>query len=92
MSDVNLAVERAQDKVLQMQARANAMDELMAQGTLQEIGAPSDPIERQIQAMKTKSSVENELASLKAQLNLPSGQEQAQLPPPTITPGEAPQQ
>lgn len=92
MSDVNLAVERAQDKVLQMQARANAMDELMAQGTLQEIGAPSDPIERQIQAMKTKSSVDNELASLKAQLNLPSGEEQAQLPPPSVTPGESPQQ
>jgi phage shock protein A len=92
MSDVNLAVERAQDKVLQMQARANAMDELMDQGTLQEIGAPSDPIERQIAAMKNKSTVDQELESLKAQMNLPSGQEQGQLPPSSVTPGEAPQQ
>lgn len=92
MSDVNLAVERAQDKVLQMQARANAMDELMAQGTLQEIGAPSDPIERQIQAMHTKSAVDDELASLKAQMNLPAAQEQAQLPPPSAAPSETPQQ
>ena len=92
MSDVNLAVERAQDKVLQMQARANAMDELMAQGTLQEIGAPTDSIDRQIQAMHTKSAVDDELASLKAQMQLPAGQEQAQLPPPTITPSETPHQ
>ncbi len=92
MSDVNLAVERAQDKVMQMQARANAMDELMGQGTLPEIGAPVDPIDRQIQAMHTKSAVDDELASLKAQMQLPSGQEQAQLPPPTVTPSETPQQ
>ena len=39
MGDVNLAVERAQDKVLQMQARANAMDELTQAGTLPELGA-----------------------------------------------------
>ena len=38
MSDVNLAVQRAQDKVLQMQARANALDELTESGTLTEIG------------------------------------------------------
>ncbi|HEU0027346.1 MAG TPA: PspA/IM30 family protein [Ktedonobacterales bacterium] len=92
MSDVNLAVERAQDKVLQMQARANAMDELMGQGTLQEIGAPSDPIERQIAAMKTKSAVDDELAALKAQMQLPAGQDQAQLPPPNAAPTETPQQ
>ncbi|HEX9038726.1 MAG TPA: PspA/IM30 family protein [Ktedonobacterales bacterium] len=92
MSDVNLAVERAQDKVLQMQARANAMDELMAQGTLPEIGAPADPIERQIQAMQTKSAVDVQLAALKAQMNLPSGEQQAQLPAPASITEEPPQQ
>lgn len=92
MSDVNLAVERAQDKVLQMQARANAMDELMSQGTLPEIGAPTDPIDRQIQAMQAKSAVDDQLAALKAQMNLPSGETQAQLPPPAVDSGETPQQ
>ena len=89
MSDVNLAVERAQDKVLQMQARANAMDELMSQGTLQEIGAPADPIDRQIQAMQAKSAVDDQLAALKAQMNLPSGEAQGQLPAPASEPADA---
>ena len=38
MGDVNLAVERAKDKVLSMQARAQAMDQLLEQGTLEEVG------------------------------------------------------
>jgi phage shock protein A len=92
MSDVNLAVERAQDKVLQMQARANAMDELMAQGTLQEIGAPADPVERKIQALQSRSAVDDELAALKAQMNLPSAEPQAQLPPPAAPSSDTPQQ
>lgn len=86
MSDVNLAVQRAQDKVLQMQARANALDELSAQGALPEIGAPgSDSIDRQLQAMSNQSAVDSELAAMKSQLQLPAGAEQqaqqAQLPP-----------
>lgn len=87
MSDVNLAVQRAQDKVLQMQARANALDELSSQGALPEIGAPgSDSIDAQLQAMSSKSAVDSELAAMKAQLTLPpageqQAQQQAQLPP-----------
>ena len=38
MSEMNLAMQRAQDKVLTMQARANAMDALIEQGTLGEQG------------------------------------------------------
>jgi phage shock protein A len=76
MNDVNLAVQRAQDKVLQMQARANAMDVLVDQGTLPEIGAPGqDDIDRQLAQLSTKSSVDDQLAQLKAA-------NQAQLPAP----------
>ncbi len=86
MSDVNLAVQRAQDKVLQMQARANALDELTSQGALPEIGAPgSDSIDAQLQAMSSKSAVDSELEALKSQLQLPAASDQqaqqAQLPP-----------
>jgi len=81
MSDVNLAVERAQDRVLLMQARASALDELTTAGTLPEIGAPSDPIDRQLAAMSNQSAVDSELAALKAQMQLPGGAQQAQLPP-----------
>jgi phage shock protein A len=93
MTDVNLAVQRAQDKVLSMQARAQAMDQLVDQGTLPEIGAPGgDDIDRQLAQLTSKSAVDDQLAQLKAeeQAKLPpptDGQahEQAQLPPPTST-------
>ncbi len=86
MGDVNLAVQRAQDKVLQMQARASALDELSSAGALQEIGAPgSDSIDRQLNALSSQSAVDSELAAMKAQLQLPAAGEQqatqAQLPP-----------
>jgi phage shock protein A len=83
MTDVNMAVQRAQDKVLQMQARANAMDELTESGTLPEIGpGAQDSLDRQLSQISNKSEVEQQLAALKAQMQLPSGgQQPAQLPP-----------
>jgi phage shock protein A len=86
MSDVNLAVQRAQDKVLQMQARAEALDELTASGALPEIGpGATDPIDRQLQQLSNQSEVDRQLAELKAQMQLPAGQQdQAQLPPPPM--------
>src|SRR5689334_11064575 len=85
MSDVNLAVERAQDKVLQMQARAQAMDELTASGTLPELGSGGDQLDRQLAAIGNQSEVDRQLSELKAQMQLPSGDQQGQpqqLPPP----------
>lgn len=82
MSDVNLAVERAQDKVLQMQARAQAMDELTASGTLPELGSGGDQLDRQLAAIGNQSEVDRQLAELKAQVQLPSGGQPQQLPPP----------
>jgi len=83
MSDVNMAVERAQDKVLQMQARANAMDELTQSGTLPEIGS-GDTLDRQLAQISSQSDVDNELAKLKSQMQLSEPETgQAQLPPPT---------
>lgn len=83
MSDVNLAVERAQDRVLQMQARANAMDELTTSGTLPEIGSggKSDYLDQQYAALSNTSDVEQQLAALKSQAQLPPAHGQAQLPP-----------
>jgi phage shock protein A len=85
MTDVNLAVQRAQDKVLQMQARANAMDELTQSGTLQEIGpGAQDSLDRQLAAISGSSEVDQQLAALKAQMQLPSGGET----PPQLPSGE----
>ena len=84
MSDVNLAVQRAQDKVLQMQARASAMDELTESGTLPEIGpaGQGDYLDRQLAELSNQSEVDRQLAAMKSQLQLPEGgQKPAQLPP-----------
>jgi phage shock protein A len=86
MTDVNLAVERAQNKVLQMQARANALDELSDSGALPEIGSGGgDSLDRQIAALGKGSAVDGQLAAMKAQMQLPAGQTttQAQLPAPS---------
>jgi phage shock protein A len=85
MTDVNLAVQRAQDKVLQMQARANAMDELTQSGTLQEIGpGAQDSLDRQLSAISGSAEVDQQLAALKAQMQLPAGGET----PPQLPSGE----
>jgi len=40
MGDVGLAIQRAEDKTLQMQARAGAVDELLASGALDDASLP----------------------------------------------------
>ena len=69
MSDVGLAIQRAEDKTLQLQARASAVDELLASGALDDpTGTVKDDITRELDALASDSSVENELAAMKAQL------------------------
>jgi phage shock protein A len=68
MGDVGLAVQRAEDKTAQMQARAGAIDELIASGALDDASSLSqgDDIARELDAMSKESDVEAELAALKA--------------------------
>jgi|NGEPerStandDraft_4_1074533.scaffolds.fasta_scaffold00698_3 phage shock protein A len=71
MSDVGLAMQRAQDKTAQMQARAGAIDDLLASGALSDASLPAGPgddIQRQLEAMSSGSDVDSELARLKGQL------------------------
>src|SRR5215469_9355779 len=70
MSDVGLAIQRAEDKTAQMQARAGAIDELMASGALNDAlgGTPTDDIQAELDRMGAGSSVDNELARMKAEL------------------------
>jgi phage shock protein A len=71
MSDVGLAIQRAEDKTAQMQARAGAIDELMASGALSDAlgGTPSDDIQAELDRMGAGGSVDNELARMKAELS-----------------------
>jgi phage shock protein A len=74
MSEMNLAMQRAQDKVLNMQARANAMDSLIEQGTLGEqglLGAGSgDTLDRELQQIAAQQNVDAQLQAMKQQLQL----------------------
>ncbi|HLZ81200.1 MAG TPA: PspA/IM30 family protein [Ktedonobacteraceae bacterium] len=80
MSEMNLAMQRAQDKVLTMQARANAMDALIEQGTLGEqglLGAGSgDPLERELRQISAEQNVEDQLRAMKQQMQLGGGDAQ----------------
>jgi len=69
MGDVGLAIQRAEDKTQELQARASAVDELLASGALEDpTGLAKDDISRELDALAANSSVESELAAMKAQL------------------------
>lgn len=67
MADVGLALERAENKTEEMKARANAIDELMESGTLQDLTGSKDDIDRELSKISAQSNVESELARLKAE-------------------------
>jgi phage shock protein A len=75
MGDVGMAVQRAQDKTAQMQARAGALDELMASGALDDVtGTPRDDIQAELDSMRGGQSIELELQRLKGELGTGSTQ------------------
>lgn len=76
MADVGLAVDRATTKTQEMQARAGAIDELVASGALSDASAASDPVQAELDRTTRNAAVETELATLKQQLapaTAPSG-------------------
>lgn len=69
LGDVGLAVQRAEDKTAQMQARAAAIDELVATGALEDpSGMGKDALTLELERMASDNEVESELAALKAEL------------------------
>jgi len=70
MGDVGMAMQRAQDKTDQLQARAGALDELIASGALEDATLPAgrDDIQAELDAATTDQDVELELERMKAQL------------------------
>jgi phage shock protein A len=68
MSDVGLAVQRAEDKTAQMQARAGAIDELVESGALEDASGPRDDIAAELDRMSSQQDVELELARLKGEV------------------------
>ncbi len=68
MGDAGMAMDRARDKIETMQARAGAMDELLASGALTDLTKPVDDIQAELDRTSTASSVDAELAALKAEV------------------------
>jgi phage shock protein A len=76
MADVGLAMQRATDKTEQMRARADAVSELEAAGTFEDLtalGSGQDDIDRQLHQLSSQSQVDDELSRMKAELGAGAG-------------------
>ena len=78
--DAGAALQRAQDKIANMQARADATDELLQSGVLEDVGGDTDDIQRELDEAGSAADVDKELAALKAQIGSSS-------PPPALPSG-----
>jgi phage shock protein A len=75
MGDVGMAVQRAQDKTAQMQARAGAIDELMASGALEDMtGTPRDDIQAELDSMRGGQNIDLELERLRGEIGAGNAQ------------------
>ena len=69
LGDVGLAVQRAEDKTAQMQARAGAIDELVASGALTDVTSMGkDDITIELERMASESDVNSQLEAMKREL------------------------
>jgi phage shock protein A len=66
--DSGAELQRTQDKIEQMQARAGAVDELLASGVLEDVGGDTDDIQKELDEAGTAAGVDQELAALKAEI------------------------
>lgn len=72
MGEMNMAMQRAQDKILSMQARANALDALIESGTLsdQSLIGGEDALDRELRQISSQQNIEAQLQAMKQQLQL----------------------
>ena len=100
MGDVGMAIQRAEDKTQSMQARAGAIDELLASGALEDAsGTAKDDIQAELDRLSSTNDVELELAKMKGELAGGAAPQQAiegaattdQTAPAPATPAEAQQ-
>ena len=68
LGDSGAALQRAQDKIANMEARAGALDELLQSGVLEDVGGDTDDIQKELDEAGSSADVDRELAALKAQI------------------------
>ncbi|RAQ95400.1 PspA/IM30 family protein [Thermogemmatispora tikiterensis] len=89
MTEMRLALERAQEKILTAEARASALHSLLEQGTLDSplspplLPADGDPLDRELARLDQDEQIEQQLQLLKQRLLLdrPTSEGQGHLPP-----------
>src|SRR6204780_4877690 len=87
------AMQRAVDKTENMRARADAVSELEAAGTFDDItqlGSGEDDIDRQLKQLSSQPAVDDELAKMKGELGQAPAAPAAQIPAPSGDAAEAP--
>ncbi len=80
--DAGAEIQRAQDKIANMQARAGAMDELLQSGVLEDVGGSTDDIQKELDEAGQAQEVDKELAAMKAEIGASS-------PPPQLPSGSS---
>jgi phage shock protein A len=66
MNDAGASLDRARDKVAQMQARAAATDELLSSGALRDLtAAPDEDLEWQLSSGASRADIERQLKAMK---------------------------
>ena len=80
MADAGAAIERARAKTEEMQARAGAMDELIASGTLEDFTTGDQTqLDRELAQLTSQSKVDDELEKMKAEIGTGSESGQKEL-------------
>jgi phage shock protein A len=68
MEDTGQAIQRARDKTEELQARANAIEELTAAGALEDFSDSRTQLDRELAQISATSQVDDELEKLKAEV------------------------
>ena len=77
MTNTGQAVQRAREKTEEMQARGQAMDELIASGTLEDVTSGGNTqLDRELAQIASQSEVEKELEKMKAEVGAGAGQKE----------------
>ena len=67
MTDIGMALNKAEEKTEKMKAKSGALDEMIDSGVLTDYTIDKDRIEKELEQVTVKSSVDEELAKLKAE-------------------------
>jgi phage shock protein A len=67
MTDIGMALNKAEEKTEKMKAKSGALDEMISSGVLTDYTTGKDNIEKELEQITLKGSVDEELAKLKAE-------------------------